>query len=131
MEKTELPEKVDLIVSEWMGYFLLREAMFDSVIFARDKWLARRRHVPVAREARSRSLCSALYQSRVAEFEEVNVGGVGQWMTEGNAIRVDGLTEFFHREQPSTSCRPPSGASCVRRRSSATRSSSRSSTCTR
>lgn len=28
-----------MIISEWMGYFLLRESMFDSVIVARDKWL--------------------------------------------------------------------------------------------
>ena len=33
-------EKVDIIISEWMGYFLLYESMFDSVIYARDKWLA-------------------------------------------------------------------------------------------
>jgi protein arginine N-methyltransferase 1 len=33
-------EKVDIIISEWMGYFLLYEGMFDSVIYARDKWLA-------------------------------------------------------------------------------------------
>lgn len=33
-------EKVDIIISEWMGYFLLYESMFDSVLFARDKWLA-------------------------------------------------------------------------------------------
>lgn len=39
MEEIELPEKVDIIVSEWMGYFLLRESMLDSVIVARDKWL--------------------------------------------------------------------------------------------
>lgn len=39
MEDVELPEKVDVIVSEWMGYFLLRESMLDSVIVARDKWL--------------------------------------------------------------------------------------------
>ena len=39
MEDVELPEKVDIIVSEWMGYFLLRESMLDSVIVARDKWL--------------------------------------------------------------------------------------------
>ncbi|TDH65520.1 hypothetical protein CCR75_007621 [Bremia lactucae] len=39
MEDVELPEKVDVIVSEWMGYFLLRESMFDSVIVARDRWL--------------------------------------------------------------------------------------------
>ena len=28
-----------MIISEWMGYFLLYESMFDSVMFARDKWL--------------------------------------------------------------------------------------------
>ncbi len=32
-------DKVDVIVSEWMGYMLLYESMLDSVIFARDKWL--------------------------------------------------------------------------------------------
>ena len=31
--------QVDVIISEWMGYFLLRESMFDSVIVARDAWL--------------------------------------------------------------------------------------------
>jgi len=31
---------VDIIISEWMGYFLLYESMFDSVLYARDKWLA-------------------------------------------------------------------------------------------
>ena len=61
MEEIELPEKVkmllgnklfqfyfdcfcpflrcqvDIIISEWMGYMLLRESMLDSVIYARDK----------------------------------------------------------------------------------------------
>jgi protein arginine N-methyltransferase 1 len=43
VEEVELPdgiEKVDIIISEWMGYFLLYESMLDTVIFARDKWLA-------------------------------------------------------------------------------------------
>jgi protein arginine N-methyltransferase 1 len=39
IEEVELPEKVDIIVSEWMGYCLLYEAMLSSVIIARDKWL--------------------------------------------------------------------------------------------
>lgn len=39
IETVELPEKVDIIISEWMGYFLLRESMLDSVIVARDKFL--------------------------------------------------------------------------------------------
>lgn len=37
IESVELPEKVDIIISEWMGYFLLRESMLDSVIYARDR----------------------------------------------------------------------------------------------
>lgn len=39
IEDTPLPEKVDVIISEWMGYFLLFEGMLDSVIFARNHWL--------------------------------------------------------------------------------------------
>lgn len=40
IEEITLPvDKVDIIISEWMGYFLLYESMLDSVIFARDKWL--------------------------------------------------------------------------------------------
>ena len=41
VENAELPvSKVDVIVSEWMGFYLLHESMLDSVLFARDKWLA-------------------------------------------------------------------------------------------
>lgn len=39
LENTKLEEKVDIIVSEWMGYFLLFEGMLDSVIYARDNYL--------------------------------------------------------------------------------------------
>lgn len=40
IEEVSLPvDKVDIIVSEWMGYCLLYEAMLDSVIWARDKYL--------------------------------------------------------------------------------------------
>ncbi|XP_053128692.1 protein arginine N-methyltransferase 3 isoform X2 [Hemicordylus capensis] len=42
IEDVDLPfEKVDVIISEWMGYFLLFESMLDSVIYARDKYLAK------------------------------------------------------------------------------------------
>ncbi|EEH20217.1 hypothetical protein PABG_02476 [Paracoccidioides brasiliensis Pb03] len=41
IEEVQLPvPQVDIIVSEWMGYCLLFEAMFDSVIWARDRYLA-------------------------------------------------------------------------------------------
>merc|ERR1712086_411457 len=42
VEEVELPEgieKVDIIISEWMGYCLLYESMLQTVLFARDKWL--------------------------------------------------------------------------------------------
>uniref|UniRef100_A0A1B0D2Y6 type I protein arginine methyltransferase n=1 Tax=Phlebotomus papatasi TaxID=29031 RepID=A0A1B0D2Y6_PHLPP len=40
IEEVTLPhEKVDVIVSEWMGYLLLFEGMLDSVIYARDRYL--------------------------------------------------------------------------------------------
>ncbi|KAL9887245.1 arginine methyltransferase 3 isoform 1-T1 [Glossina fuscipes fuscipes] len=41
LEDTVLPqEKYDIIVSEWMGYFLLFEGMLDTIIYARDNHLA-------------------------------------------------------------------------------------------
>ncbi|PLB53133.1 protein arginine methyltransferase RmtB [Aspergillus steynii IBT 23096] len=41
IEEVTLPvPQVDIIISEWMGYCLLFEAMFDSVIYARDRYLA-------------------------------------------------------------------------------------------
>ena len=42
VEEISLPdgiEKVDIIISEWMGYCLFYESMLDTVLFARDKWL--------------------------------------------------------------------------------------------
>lgn len=40
VEEIVLPVKeVDIIISEWMGYFLLYESMLDSVFVARDRWL--------------------------------------------------------------------------------------------
>ncbi|KAI0757861.1 S-adenosyl-L-methionine-dependent methyltransferase [Irpex lacteus] len=40
LEEADLPIKeFDIIVSEWMGYFLLYESMLDTVILARDKYL--------------------------------------------------------------------------------------------
>ncbi len=41
IEEVSLPiPQVDIIVSEWMGYCLLYEAMLDSVLWARDRYLA-------------------------------------------------------------------------------------------
>ncbi len=39
VEDLDLDCQVDIIISEWMGYFLFFESMLDTVLFARDKWL--------------------------------------------------------------------------------------------
>uniref|UniRef100_A0A5F9D322 Protein arginine N-methyltransferase 3 n=1 Tax=Oryctolagus cuniculus TaxID=9986 RepID=A0A5F9D322_RABIT len=42
IEEVRLPvEKVDVIISEWMGYFLLFESMLDSVLYAKSKYLTK------------------------------------------------------------------------------------------
>ncbi|EHK99328.1 putative HNRNP arginine N-methyltransferase [Glarea lozoyensis 74030] len=42
MEEVELEyPQVDIIISEWMGYFLLYESMLDTVLYARDRYLAK------------------------------------------------------------------------------------------
>ncbi|KAI2640561.1 protein arginine N-methyltransferase 1 [Hypomontagnella submonticulosa] len=42
MEEIDMPfPEVDIIISEWMGYFLLYESMLDTVLYARDKFLAK------------------------------------------------------------------------------------------
>lgn len=42
VEDIDLPvQKVDIIISEWMGYALLFESMLDSVLVAKNKWLCK------------------------------------------------------------------------------------------
>ena len=42
VEEVHLPvQQVDIIISEWMGYALLYEGMLDSVLWARDHYLAK------------------------------------------------------------------------------------------
>lgn len=38
VEDLQLDEQVDIIISEWMGYFLLYESMLKTVLYARDRW---------------------------------------------------------------------------------------------
>lgn len=46
VEEIVLPvAQVDIIISEWMGYFLLFENMLNTVLYARDKWLVSSRFI--------------------------------------------------------------------------------------
>ncbi|XP_045483321.1 probable protein arginine N-methyltransferase 6.1 isoform X1 [Harmonia axyridis] len=39
IEDVTLPSKVDIIISEWMGFYLFHEGMLKSILEARDKFL--------------------------------------------------------------------------------------------
>lgn len=41
IEEVNLPEKVDILISEPIGVFLLHERMVESYLFARDRWLVK------------------------------------------------------------------------------------------
>jgi ribosomal protein L11 methylase PrmA len=38
LTQDDIPEQIDILVSEWMGYGLLYEGMFESIIDAREKF---------------------------------------------------------------------------------------------
>jgi protein arginine N-methyltransferase 1 len=102
VESVTLPEKVDVIVSEWMGYLLVRESMVDSLLAARDAWLKpggslwpshARLFVAPAR--------SHLAASRSSEFA-ASMAGWGAFQGEVDArygVDVSALAPAFRAEQ--------------------------------
>jgi hypothetical protein len=92
MEQQELPEKVDIIISEWMGYFLLRESMLDSVLAARAKWLKPGGALyPSHAQIFLAPVRTGLHARRAEEYE----AEMAQWaefdhyMRAGNGIKID------------------------------------------
>lgn len=102
IESVEIPEKVDIIISEWMGYFLLRESMLDSVLVARNKFLkpggalypshARLYFAPIR---------SGQTQQRLADFQN-SMGGWGDFLGDMQrfyGVKLDCLNDEFRQEQ--------------------------------
>jgi len=76
IENVELPkdiEKVDIIVSEWMGYALLYESMLDSVLVARDRFLKPDGVMAPSETRMVLGLCyaSEIYKERIGFWEDV------------------------------------------------------------
>lgn len=75
MEDISLPEgeKVDIIVSEWMGFYLLHESMLNSVIWARDNFLADDGHMfpSEARIYACPCTLQALYNEQISFWNKV------------------------------------------------------------
>ena len=102
-----LPEgvdKVDVIISEWMGYLLLYESMLPSVLFARDRWLAPGGHLlPSSCEMR----ISASSHDRLAFWAEV----YGYDMRPiGEEVRKETLADAAVELVPAASLLSPSAA---------------------
>jgi len=70
-EQVDLDSRVDLLVSEWMGFFALAECMFLSVVAARDRHLAEGGRVMPSRLR----LCLAAVEDTVLYVEH----GSGLW----------------------------------------------------
>ena len=74
IEEVKLPvDKVDIIISEWMGYFLLYESMLDSVLYASEKWLSCEGYILPDKCNLFLVAChdEAVYQSQVAFWDDV------------------------------------------------------------
>ncbi|RDX48838.1 protein arginine N-methyltransferase [Lentinus brumalis] len=76
VEDIKLPEgydKVDIIVSEWMGYALLYESMLDSVLHARDRFLRPGGIMAPSQTQMMFALCEAgeLFKERIGFWSDV------------------------------------------------------------
>lgn len=102
--EVESEEKcVDIIVSEWMGYFLLRESMLDSVIRARDRFLkstglmmpshCHMYVAPVADED-ERKACANEYASTMSDWHDFE-----QTTSQMYGVNMSVLEPDYDREQ--------------------------------
>ncbi|KAK2080046.1 hypothetical protein QBZ16_002442 [Prototheca wickerhamii] len=102
IESVTLPEQVDIIISEWMGYFLLRESMLDSVLIARDRFLKPGGALyPSHARMFLAPITTPLTERRTQELE----GSVAGWdefageMKRYYGVDMGSLTESFEDEQ--------------------------------
>ncbi|RDB14874.1 Protein arginine N-methyltransferase 3 [Hypsizygus marmoreus] len=76
VEEISLPDdidKVDIIISEWMGYALLYESMLDSVLHARDRFLRSNGVMAPSQCKMQLGLCDAseIFKDRIGFWNDV------------------------------------------------------------
>ena len=97
----QLPERVEVIVSEWMGFHLYHESMLDSVLAARDRWLAEGGlMLPSRVRVMAAPVCAdAIIEERLAPFADCEgvdlscfIGPAAQQLLEANpqVVVLDG-----------------------------------------
>lgn len=103
VEDLQLPCQVDIIISEWMGYILLRESMLDSVIRARNKWMKPGGSLYPSQATIYFSAIS-YEEDREGKYQEL-VNSMKDWkgfsedMTKLYGVDVSPLTGSYRREQ--------------------------------
>ncbi|BEJ15689.1 hypothetical protein CspHIS471_0502940 [Cutaneotrichosporon sp. HIS471] len=104
VEDIALPvDTVDVIISEWMGYMLLYESMLDSVLVARDRFLA---PGGLMAPSQTRLVISAITGDRVfrerIDFWD-NVYGYNMSSAMNGVYYPDGVIDIVDREEVVTS----------------------------
>jgi protein arginine N-methyltransferase 1 len=103
VEDLELPCKVDIIISEWMGYFLLRESMLDSAIRARNRWMKPDGSM-FPSHATMFWACLSHEEDRLSKVSEYR-GAMNDWgkfsqeMQQFYGVDVGVLDGVYHKEQ--------------------------------
>jgi len=102
IESVELPEKVDIIISEWMGYFLLRESMLDSVLIARDRFL---KPDGALYPSHARMYMAPIRTNLTAQRNSAFIHSMENWadfiadMKQYYDVALDSLSDDFRKEQ--------------------------------
>lgn len=95
---------VDVIISEWMGYLLLRESMLDSVIRARNKWLNKASGVMFPSHATMLWSAISFEDDREVKIGEC-ISSMEDWqdftkkMQASYSINMGALTPAYEKEQ--------------------------------
>ncbi len=102
LEDVSLPEKVDVIVSEWMGGFGVDENVLAPVVMARDRWLR-----PGGKMVPGR-VTAMLAPAHLPEFDHA----IAHWRSRPHGVDLSviaGLTtqETFHTQTPPESLVAP------------------------
>lgn len=97
LEDVDLPEKVDVLVSEWMGGFGVDENMLAPLLMARDRWLKPGGKIIPGR------LTAFLAPASIPAFdEEVAYWQQGQHGVDMSVIASLTTQEAFHTQTPLT-----------------------------
>lgn len=97
VEDANLPEKVDVLVSEWMGGFGVDENILASLVIARDRWLKPGGVIVPGR------VTAILAPAEIADFDE----SVAYWRSRPHGIDMELIArlttqETYHTQVPLT-----------------------------